>query len=176
MQRSVWPGGVLGAAMAPAEGVGRGRGNSGSEASRRTSATGGAIGETVPVGKGRKEGFLLRSETPGRTDSNRWHPAPLSHQSPSRPDPGGRPPAASTQPLPEREGGWASTPQSDSFQGCGAGGDRGSRGQLARRTDGRRGHTQGPWGPMCTRLQKSSFSYRNLIVPKAEAASGELDE
>ena len=38
---------------------------------------GGAIGETVPVGKGCREGFLLRSETPVRTDSDRWHPAPL---------------------------------------------------------------------------------------------------
>ena len=82
VQRSVWPGGAQGTAMAPAEGAGQGRGDSGSEASRRTRATGGAIGEPVPVGKGRREGFLLRSETPVHTDSDRWHPTPLSHRSP----------------------------------------------------------------------------------------------
>ena len=45
------------------------------------------------------------------------------------------------------------------------------------RREGRRGRGQGPPGPDCTWLQKSStFSYVNLIVPKAEATSGELDE
>lgn len=171
VQRSVWPGGP---AAAPAEGVGQGQGDGGSEASRGTGVAGEPTGRWSQWDRG-AGGLSPEIRSPRTHRQQQVAPGPSISRSPGRPDPGGRPPAASTRPLPEREGGLGQHPTVRQLPGLWGWGRQRQPG-TAGRPAGRRHHAQGPRGPMCTRLQKSWFSYRNLIVPKAEAASGELDE